>query len=581
MAQSVIVAKVTSLSGEAFARDAAGKVRHLKLGDTIREGESVVASDGSQVVLALADGREMTVRSGEVAKLDAEVAAQVKPDATDSALVNNPQGFQKIAKAIASGSSLDPLLDEDAPAAGVVVGGNEGHSFVEFLRIVETVSPLSFQFNANANAVLNATDAAPILARPTESAITVDAPDNTNDNTPTITGRALLPVGSIITLTITDSAGVVQTVSTPVTVGGGFSVDVPGVLADGVYTVVANGKDAAGNAATGSDTGSVDTTAPTLTALLDPTSDSGVKGDSITNDNTPTISGTGEPGAKIDVTIPGTHEHLTTTVGVDGKWTVTPTLAIPDGPITIPVVETDPAGNATSTTVPLTIDTTATAAPTVSITTDINNDGVINAVEQGSATTDAVKITLPGTAVAGDTLTISDGLTPQTHVLTAADIAAGNYVTTFAKPAEGGTLNVSATLTDVAGNTSPAGTDSAKLDTTATAAPTVTITTDANNDGFMNRSEVGSSTSVAVRVDIPADAKVGDTLTLTDGTTPQTHVLTAADLSAGSYLTSVAMPAEGTTLNVSATLTDAAGNVSGPGTDAAKCRGRRRPDPDG
>ena len=65
MAQAQVVAHLSVLSGQAFVRDSAGNTRRLKLGDAIREGESVVAADGAKVVLALADGREMAIRPGE------------------------------------------------------------------------------------------------------------------------------------------------------------------------------------------------------------------------------------------------------------------------------------------------------------------------------------------------------------------------------------------------------------------------------------------------------------------------------------------------------------------------------------
>ncbi|MBS1161478.1 MAG: Ig-like protein, partial [Proteobacteria bacterium] len=428
MAQSQVIAKVSSINGEAFARDSAGKLRRLKVGDVVREGESVVAADGGQVLLTLADGREIQVRPGEVAKLDAEVGALDKPDVTDSAVADYVKGLEKVARVLATGGDLDSVLEEDAPAAGAVAGGSEGHTFIELLRIIEAVDPLSFQFATTNDRVLGAIDALAVVPA-SDVAISVLAPDNTNDNTPTISGKTLLVSGSTIVLTITDSAGVVQTVTTAVKGDGSFSVDVPQQLADGSYTVVAKGSDAAGNTGTASDNGSVDSTVPALSAQLDPLSDSGVIGDGVTDDHTPTISGTGEPGNRIDVTIPGTNEHLTTTVGADGQWTVTPTLAIPDGALTIPVVETDPVGNTTSTTVPVTIDTTAGAAPTVSITTDANNDGFLNRSEIGSSTSVAVRVGLPGGARVGDTLTLSDGTTVQTHVLTAADLGAGSYLT--------------------------------------------------------------------------------------------------------------------------------------------------------
>jgi hypothetical protein len=182
-----------------------------------------------------------------------------------------------------------------------------------------------------------------------------------------------------------------------------------------------------------------------------------------------------------------------------------------------------------------------------------------------------VRITLPTTAKVGETLSITDGTTPQTHVLTAADIAAGHYDTTFAKPAEGGTLNVSTTLTDLVGNVSPTATAAAVLDTVSPT-PTIAITTDVNHDGFINAAEQGTATTDSVRVGLAGltpVAKVGETLTITNGTTPQTHVLTAADIAAGFYLTTFAKPAEGATLTVSTTLTDLVGNVSPTATASA------------
>ena len=156
-----IIAKVGNLTGEAFARDAAGNARRLKSGDVIREGETVVASEGAQVQLKMADGREMTVRPGETVKMDAEVAAEIKPDAADSAVANNPKEFQKIAKAISSGGDLDALLED--PAAGAAAGGQEGHSFIELLRIVETVDPLAFQFGTDRGRVIDTINGAPVL----------------------------------------------------------------------------------------------------------------------------------------------------------------------------------------------------------------------------------------------------------------------------------------------------------------------------------------------------------------------------------------------------------------------------------
>lgn len=82
-------------------------------------------------------------------------------------------------------------------------------------------------------------------------------------------------------------------------------------------------------------------------------------------------------------------------------------------------------------------------------------------------------------------------------------------------------------------------------DTTAPLAPTVIILDDVNNDGFLSNAELGDATAVDTRINLPADAVVGDILLITDGITSQTRVLTPDDINAGFYDTTFARPAEG------------------------------------
>ena len=119
-------------------------------------------------------------------------------------------------------------------------------------------------------------------------------------------------------------------------------------------------------------------------------------------------------------------------------------------------------------------DTTAPLAPTVIITDDVNNDGVLTQAELGDATTVDVRIVLPVDALAGDTLTINDGDTIQNIVLTNEQISTGFIDITVDRPADGGSVNVVATVTDAAGNVSPEGSDNAYIEPV----PTVTDITD-------------------------------------------------------------------------------------------------------
>uniref|UniRef100_UPI00283A9C63 type I secretion C-terminal target domain-containing protein n=1 Tax=Aeromonas hydrophila TaxID=644 RepID=UPI00283A9C63 len=126
-------------------------------------------------------------------------------------------------------------------------------------------------------------------------------------------------------------------------------------------------------------------------------------------------------------------------------------------------------------------------------------------------------------------------------------------------------LTVTATIVDAAGNVSLPGSDSATMgDTTATGAPTVVITEDINNDGTIDRTEINGK--VNVEVGLPSEAKAGDTLKVSG---QADRVLTDADISAGKVGYEFDRPADGVKLTVTATIVDAAGNVSLPGSDSA------------
>ncbi|MBS1159751.1 MAG: hypothetical protein H6R15_2170, partial [Proteobacteria bacterium] len=512
MAQAQVIAKVSSIHGEAFARDSSGKLRRLKVGDALRENESVVAADGSQVFLKLADGREMQVRPGETIKLDAEVGAMLKPDAADSAISNPPKSFAKIAKVVASGGKLDDVLEE--PAAGNVAGGNEGHTFVELLRISETVDPQASFLLAGSgerNGSRGTGTEAPILG--SETPITVFAPDNTNDNTPTITGQSALLPGGSITLTITDGAGLVQTVATTVRADGSFSVDVPTPLAEGNYSVLANGSDAAGNSGRGSDNGSVDTIPPALTAELDPASDSGAKGDGITNDTTPTIRGQGEPGARIEVVMPGTKEVLSTTVKADGSWSVTPGQNIPNGTHGPALVsETDSAGNISTRQVDLSIDNSPPAI-SINLDTTIAGDGIVNKSESTAAAI-PVSGTVSGEFNVGDPVIVSvNGKDFATTVLAGGRFSVNVPGADLAADADR-IIDARVSSSDAAGNTSTA--QDAQNYTVSTTPPAIAISLDANvaGDGIVNKSE-STATAIPVTGTVSGAFNVGDPVIVT------------------------------------------------------------------
>ena len=188
----------------------------------------------------------------------------------------------------------------------------------------------------------------------TAPVITVDAPDNTSDNTPLISGTTDAPAGSIVSITVTDSRGSVQTVSTSVGADGRYSVEVPKALAEGRYTAEAAVKDPAGNEGKASDNGSIDITAPVISVDIP----------EVSRDTTPTISGkTDVPaGTVVTITVTGKDGHpqvVTTTVKDDGSFEVDVPEALPEGPVSVEAVVKDPAGNEGRASDNGTIDTTA------------------------------------------------------------------------------------------------------------------------------------------------------------------------------------------------------------------------------
>ena len=170
---------------------------------------------------------------------------------------------------------------------------------------------------------------------------------------------------------------------------GSWSVPNPGDLTDG-QTVTATATDPAGNTSLpGTGVVSADITAPVV--ALD---------DVLTNDNTPVLTGTvNDPTATVVVTVDGVN--YTATNNGNGTWTLADNTlpALTDGPHTVTVTATDPAGNVGTDTAVLTIDTTAPNAPVLN---PINaTDPVTGTAEAGST----VKVTFPdgttATVVAG------------------------------------------------------------------------------------------------------------------------------------------------------------------------------------
>ena len=178
---------------------------------------------------------------------------------------------------------------------------------------------------------------------------------------------------------------------------GTIAVGVTTVLSEGQHAIRSRITDLAGNvgAVSPAFTLTVDLTPPSAPGNLglDASSDTGDPGDGITQDSTPTISGTGgTPGEIISLYDGnGTSPVGVAVVGGDGKWSVTPAAPLSGGAHSLTVTTTDMGGNESGRSQPLSV-TVDTAKPTL-VTAETTLDGtrvVLTFNETLSATTAAV-----------------------------------------------------------------------------------------------------------------------------------------------------------------------------------------------
>ncbi|MEQ6889489.1 retention module-containing protein, partial [Halomonas sp. CS7] len=143
------IATIISITGQAWARDASGDLRELRVGDTLQEGETLVTSDTGRVILDFADGLDPTViGEGQEVAISADLDAE-QPVAAEEASVQD-EDLEALLAALEEGEG-DLLEGLDATAAGAGGAGapGGGHDFVRLARITENVDPLSFEYGLN------------------------------------------------------------------------------------------------------------------------------------------------------------------------------------------------------------------------------------------------------------------------------------------------------------------------------------------------------------------------------------------------------------------------------------------------
>ena len=232
-----------------------------------------------------------------------------------------------------------------------------------------------------------------------------------------------------------------------------------GPLADGVHNFTAVSTDLAGNVSATSTVLSVtiDTAAPVVPTIASFSTDSGTAGDGITNDNTLTLTGSAEANATVKV-YDGVTLLGSATANGAGAWSFT-TAALTNGAHSLTATATDVAGNtsAASSALSVTIDTSAPVAPAIAAYS--TDSGTV-----GDGITNDNTLTLTGSAEANATVKVYDGAT---LLGSATADGSGNWSYTTAALTNGA-HSLTATATDVAGNTSAA---SSALSVTIDTAP--------------------------------------------------------------------------------------------------------------
>ncbi|MFV0525773.1 MAG: Ig-like domain-containing protein, partial [Acidimicrobiales bacterium] len=254
------------------------------------------------------------------------------------------------------------------------------------------------------------------------------------------------------TVQVKDAGG--TTLCTATATGSGDWSCVAEGLSQGAGTLTAWASDPSGNQAAPSTpvAVTVDSLAPERPVITDPAATTSW------NYPTPTIRGTGEPGATITVT-EGTQTLCTTTVSVGGSWSCLPT-PLADGVHSIVATATDPAGNVspTSSAVDFVID----QVPPV--------DPVITAPVEGS-TVGTGSVLIEGTAEPGSNITVSSNYDAICFTLTS---TTGYWSCIPPIPLTEGLHTIEATSTDNGGNVANLSTQ--VTFTVATGTPYVQIT---------------------------------------------------------------------------------------------------------
>ncbi len=497
---------------------------------SFRPADSTPLADGSHTVTATATdlaGNTSTASAPVTFTVDTNApAVPVVTSPTNNGWVNTPRPpFTGTAEA---GSTI--TLTVDSTVAGTTsTNASNAWSFTPTTSLSEgvhtlTVTATDAAGNTSAASSLisftvdTTTPAVPVVSSPTANAWV-------NTQRPTFSGTA--EALSTVRLTVDGSA-----LATTVADGSGnWSFTIPSTtpaLSEGSHTVTATAADQAGNtsAASAPVSFTVDTIAPTTPVVSSPSNGSQV------STTKPPFSGTAEANTTVSLILDGSLLG-TTSANASGAWSFTPSSALTENLHTLKVTATDRAGNTSQPTADIifTVDVTAPIAPAIAQPTS-------------GAFVKSTRPTFSGTAEANSTIKIFvDGSLAGSAPTSA--LGAWSFTVPSLYPAlSESTHTLTATATDLAGNTGPAASVTFIVDVTAPNAPVLS-------------SPISGALLQSTTVSFTGTAEANSTITILEGGTPQGS--TTAN-GTGSWSLDVTM-AQGSH-TVTATATDRAGNTS-------------------
>ncbi|MBR7889796.1 Ig-like domain-containing protein, partial [Marinomonas sp. A79] len=363
---------------------------------TIPDGEKLSEGEQNYTVNATDVAGNTTTLNGDRFTVDTTAPTTLTTDlatASDSSDARN-----------ATGTNSDGITNDTTPT---LTGAVEAGSTVKVTLINggtfdATVTGTTWSYTPSADLPQDtydysvvATDAAGNSTAPKTDSFTIDtqiasftgrlqaasdtgdsnADDLTKTTQPTFAGN--VEAGSVVILSING-----KSYNATVDASGNWTAQVGDALTDTTHTYTLTAVDVAGNEQVLSGSITVDTQAPTedFSIGLLSSSDTGSSNtDKITNDKTPTLTGTAEAGATVALSI--NNVVRTVQVSDTGTWSVTyPELA--DGENIVTVSVTDVAGNeATMPDYVFTLDTATTVTARLDADSDtgnLNTDSITN-----------------------------------------------------------------------------------------------------------------------------------------------------------------------------------------------------------